>query len=188
VGEIWINEPSKVFVARNGRSELTTTVLSAQDVHDLVERMLKISGRRVDVSSPLVDATESIRRGRSQASAHAAIRARSCRCERVADPSWLSVYAPADIGRWRPVLNDARHDAKGNIDRNGVLIRIVVDLPVVENESVARPDSRLVNGVLTSIGLAGHQHDHDADPITNQPKHATVAADEPCGEFPFSDS
>lgn len=56
VEEIWINEPSKVFVARNGRSELTTTVLSAQDVRDLVERMLKISGRRVDVSSPFVDA------------------------------------------------------------------------------------------------------------------------------------
>ena len=56
VEEIWINEPSKVFVARNGRSELTTTVLTAQDVRDLVERMLKISGRRVDVSSPFVDA------------------------------------------------------------------------------------------------------------------------------------
>jgi Flp pilus assembly CpaF family ATPase len=57
VEEIWINEPSKVFVARNGRSELTTTVLSARDVRDLVERMLKISGRRVDVSSPFVNAT-----------------------------------------------------------------------------------------------------------------------------------
>jgi pilus assembly protein CpaF len=58
VEEIWINEPSKVFVARNGRSELTTTVLSAQDVRDLVERMLKISGRRVDVSSPFGAANE----------------------------------------------------------------------------------------------------------------------------------
>jgi pilus assembly protein CpaF len=58
VEEIWINEPSKVFVARNGRSELTTTVLTAQDVRDLVERMLKISGRRVDVSSPFVNATQ----------------------------------------------------------------------------------------------------------------------------------
>lgn len=56
VEEIWINEPSKIFVAREGRSELTTTVLTAQQVRDLVERMLKSSGRRVDVSSPFVDA------------------------------------------------------------------------------------------------------------------------------------
>jgi hypothetical protein len=32
---------------------LQGTVLTAQDVRDLVERMLKISGRRVDLSSPL---------------------------------------------------------------------------------------------------------------------------------------
>jgi pilus assembly protein CpaF len=57
VEEIWINEPSKVFVARAGVSELTTTILSPQEVRDLVERMLKSSGRRVDLSSPFVDAT-----------------------------------------------------------------------------------------------------------------------------------
>jgi pilus assembly protein CpaF len=57
VEEIWINEPSRVFVARLGRSELTTTILTAEDVRDLVERMLKSSGRRVDVSNPCVDAT-----------------------------------------------------------------------------------------------------------------------------------
>ncbi|ANS80563.1 type II secretion system protein E [Serinicoccus hydrothermalis] len=57
VEEIWINEPSKVFVARNGRSELTPTLLSEQQVHDLVERMLRSSGRRVDLSSPFVDAS-----------------------------------------------------------------------------------------------------------------------------------
>ncbi len=56
VEEIWINAPGRVFVARHGRSELTTTILSAQQVADLVERMLKFSGRRVDVSSPFVDA------------------------------------------------------------------------------------------------------------------------------------
>src|SRR5690606_33656133 len=38
-------------------SELTTTILTADDVRDLVERMLKTSGRRVDVSTPFVDAT-----------------------------------------------------------------------------------------------------------------------------------
>jgi pilus assembly protein CpaF len=57
VEEIWINEPGKVFVARSGASELTTTILTAEDVRDLVERMLKTSGRRVDLSSPFVDAT-----------------------------------------------------------------------------------------------------------------------------------
>ena len=57
VEEIWINEPSRVFVARHGSSELTTTILTAEEVRDLVERMLKSSGRRVDVSNPCVDAT-----------------------------------------------------------------------------------------------------------------------------------
>ena len=56
VEEIWINEPGRVFVARDGRSELTTVVLSDGQVRDLVERMLKTSGRRVDLSSPFVDA------------------------------------------------------------------------------------------------------------------------------------
>lgn len=57
VEEIWINEPSKIFVARHGRSELTPTLLTEQQVHDLVERMLRSSGRRVDLSSPFVDAS-----------------------------------------------------------------------------------------------------------------------------------
>ncbi|MDQ3431314.1 MAG: Flp pilus assembly complex ATPase component TadA [Actinomycetota bacterium] len=57
VEEIWINEPGRVFVAVHGRSELTTTILTAPQVRDLVERMLKSSGRRVDLSSPFVDAT-----------------------------------------------------------------------------------------------------------------------------------
>jgi pilus assembly protein CpaF len=56
VEEIWINEPSKVFVARRGVSELTTTILTADAVRDLVEKMLKSSGRRVDLSTPFVDA------------------------------------------------------------------------------------------------------------------------------------
>jgi pilus assembly protein CpaF len=56
VEEIWINEPGRVFVARAGRSELTTTILTSALVRDLVERMLKPSGRRVDLSTPWVDA------------------------------------------------------------------------------------------------------------------------------------
>lgn len=57
VEEIWINDPSRIFVARNGRPELTPTLLTEQQVHDLVERMLRSSGRRVDLSSPFVDAS-----------------------------------------------------------------------------------------------------------------------------------
>ena len=57
IEEIWINEPGKVFVARSGRSELTTTILTAGQVRDLVERMLRTSGRRLDLSNPFVDAS-----------------------------------------------------------------------------------------------------------------------------------
>jgi pilus assembly protein CpaF len=56
VEEIWVNGPGRVFVARRGRSELTTTILSAGQAADLVERMLKGTGRRVDLSTPFVDA------------------------------------------------------------------------------------------------------------------------------------
>jgi pilus assembly protein CpaF len=54
VEELWINEPGRVFVARRGRSELTTVILTADQVSELVERMLRTSGRRVDLSSLLI--------------------------------------------------------------------------------------------------------------------------------------
>ena len=57
VEEIWINAPDKVFIARNGVSELSNVVLSDGEVRELVERMLQSSGRRVDLSSPFVDAS-----------------------------------------------------------------------------------------------------------------------------------
>lgn len=56
VEEIWINSPDQVFVARGGEAELTPTILTAPQVRDLVEQMLKVSGRRLDLSSPFVDA------------------------------------------------------------------------------------------------------------------------------------
>ena len=56
VEEIWVNAPDRIFCARNGVSELTTIVLDARQVRDLVERMLRVSGRRLDLSSPFVDA------------------------------------------------------------------------------------------------------------------------------------
>jgi pilus assembly protein CpaF len=57
VEEIWINSPSRIFVARAGVAELTNVVLQPDQVRDLVERMLHKSGRRVDLSSPFVDAS-----------------------------------------------------------------------------------------------------------------------------------
>ncbi|GEL95459.1 CpaF family protein [Cellulomonas composti] len=57
IEEIWVNSPTEVFIARGGEAELTPTILTADAVRDLVERMLKVSGRRLDLSSPFVDAT-----------------------------------------------------------------------------------------------------------------------------------
>jgi pilus assembly protein CpaF len=56
VEEIWINSPERVFVARRGRHELTNLMLTGAQVQELVERMLKSSGRRIDISRPFVDA------------------------------------------------------------------------------------------------------------------------------------
>ncbi|WP_347813694.1 ATPase, T2SS/T4P/T4SS family [Allobranchiibius sp. GilTou38] len=49
--------PARVFVARSGVAELTSTILTQDQVKNLVERMLKPSGRRIDLSSPFVDAS-----------------------------------------------------------------------------------------------------------------------------------
>ena len=56
VEEIWINASDRVFVARSGRPELTTTLLDDGELRALVERMLRTTGRRLDLSSPFVDA------------------------------------------------------------------------------------------------------------------------------------
>ncbi len=56
VEEIWINSPTQIFCARSGISELTNISLTSQQVADLVEKMLKTSGRRLDLSTPFVDA------------------------------------------------------------------------------------------------------------------------------------
>jgi pilus assembly protein CpaF len=56
VEEVWVNEPGRVFVARNGEHELTGLVLDARDVEEIVERMLARAGRRLDRAQPFVDA------------------------------------------------------------------------------------------------------------------------------------
>ena len=57
VEEIWVNGPGRVFCARGGRHVLTSVPLDETALRDLVERMLRTSGRRLDLSSPFVDAT-----------------------------------------------------------------------------------------------------------------------------------
>jgi pilus assembly protein CpaF len=56
IEEIWINSPSRIFIARAGRSELTNLVLTKEIVQDIIERLLIWGGRRLDVSTPFVDA------------------------------------------------------------------------------------------------------------------------------------
>ena len=57
VEEIWINAPDKVFIAKAGVNEQAECHLEASQVRDIVERMLRPTGRRIDVSQPFVDAS-----------------------------------------------------------------------------------------------------------------------------------
>ena len=57
VEEIWLNGPTSVFVAREGRSERQALTLTEAQLRDLVERMLHATGRRVDLGQPFVDAS-----------------------------------------------------------------------------------------------------------------------------------
>ena len=57
IEEIWINAPDRIFAATDGITRSLDLVLSDTEVRDLVERMLQSSGRRVDLSSPFVDAS-----------------------------------------------------------------------------------------------------------------------------------
>lgn len=56
VEEIWINSPQRIFVARNGKSQLINLVLTSDSVRQLIDRALIWSGRRLDLSQPFVDA------------------------------------------------------------------------------------------------------------------------------------
>jgi pilus assembly protein CpaF len=56
IEEIWINSPQRIFIARAGINQLTNLLLTADDVRQLVDRLLIWSGRRLDLSHPFVDA------------------------------------------------------------------------------------------------------------------------------------
>lgn len=57
IEEIWINAPDQVFIFENSKSRRLDLNLTALDVRQAVERMLRDSGRRLDRSEPFVDAT-----------------------------------------------------------------------------------------------------------------------------------
>lgn len=57
IEEIWLNGPSRVFIAREGRSERVPITLTEAQLRDVVERMLHSAGRRVDIGQPFVDAS-----------------------------------------------------------------------------------------------------------------------------------
>lgn len=56
IEEIWINSPQRIFIARNGKSELTNLVMTTDEIQALMDRILLWSGRRIDLSQPFVDA------------------------------------------------------------------------------------------------------------------------------------
>jgi pilus assembly protein CpaF len=57
IEEIWINAPDKVFVYENSLKKQLNLNLTALDIRQMVERMLRDSGRRLDRSEPFVDST-----------------------------------------------------------------------------------------------------------------------------------
>lgn len=57
VEEIWINNSRDVFVAVAGISRRVDVAVTPDEVRELVDRLLRPTGRRVDVSEPFVDAT-----------------------------------------------------------------------------------------------------------------------------------
>lgn len=56
IEEIWINQPNELFIARAGVTERIFLRLGEAEIKSLVEKMLRYSGRRLDRSTPFVDA------------------------------------------------------------------------------------------------------------------------------------
>lgn len=56
VEEIWVNKPGELFVAKRGRTERIEHSFSESQLDVLIERLLRSAGRRIDRSTPFVDA------------------------------------------------------------------------------------------------------------------------------------
>lgn len=57
IEELWVNDAQAVFVARSGKHERVDITLTAEELRAVVERMLRLTGRRIDYSQPFVDAS-----------------------------------------------------------------------------------------------------------------------------------
>ena len=57
IEEVWVNSTNEVFVARAGISQKLPIAIPQELLSTLVEKMLRATGRRVDRSSPFVDAS-----------------------------------------------------------------------------------------------------------------------------------
>jgi pilus assembly protein CpaF len=109
-GQFWVNEPGRVFVARRGRSQLTTPTLAAGELADLVERMLRTSGstdRHVDPIRGRDDARRlAAARGHPSdiSRQHMAVNIRKfvLQAHSLDDLVGLGTLAPHAAGSWRP--------------------------------------------------------------------------------------
>lgn len=57
IEEIWLNDQQQVFVAREGVSQSLNIQINTDELRVIIERMLRPTGRRLDRSSPFVDAS-----------------------------------------------------------------------------------------------------------------------------------
>lgn len=57
IEEIWVNAPDCIYIAKNGTSTRIDTSISQAQLQVIIERMLRTTGRRLDRSSPFVDAS-----------------------------------------------------------------------------------------------------------------------------------
>jgi pilus assembly protein CpaF len=56
IEEVWINRPGEVWFAKSGQHFSESVAFSGSDLSSLVERMIRSSGRRLDRSTPFIDA------------------------------------------------------------------------------------------------------------------------------------
>jgi pilus assembly protein CpaF len=56
IEEIWINRPGEIRYAKNGLNYQQSMAFNADDLKTQVERLIRLSGRRLDRSTPFIDA------------------------------------------------------------------------------------------------------------------------------------
>lgn len=56
IEEIWINRPGEIRYAKNGLNHQQSMAFNADDLKTQVERLIRLSGRRLDRSTPFIDA------------------------------------------------------------------------------------------------------------------------------------